>query len=607
MRCARDDDAGELPIDVIDAVARAPDDARAYSRARLREFNVSTVTRHANGSMARREYGPARGFYALALETLAVRDGEDGRGSGRGRRRIELRLGLGDAALGCGDANAARGAYAAAMRETGMFEKKRAVVTDREEDGEGSGGVRDEWNECEETYEDGGDERDASDARARTIADYVVKCNSGKVKSMIRGVIDAEVMYRMGRAFQLAGRPRRSLLANRVALLLQPDGPAERSATQIHLSCAEASLAFGDAETALHYFRMVMLKAEEASLSTGDVFCNLATCYRAMGLHDEEARAMNAVCTSSKHRPMRITNMIKTIMYRLSQDKDTAKAIHELESLNEMKETAEGMYSLGRVLLLARDYNAADDALMRACELDPASPKVWLEIGTLYLKGFNVPATAAKAFGRAKELSLVLMEQEEDSYQAESGYGGADENRTKFDDRTEISDARTRAVIGRGDCFEELGQPSKALREWDEVPETAAIQIRKLRIVVWAVVLLQRNFREYKKRIANEISNGVRRPVLAPSSRVVNVGDKNVAPLQSPTQRRRVEAKPVKKKYDSLSRMLTKKDPRKTEVPAIDLLKGFTIGNALSAVPKKKKPNNFFGFFNSPGKSSKKK
>lgn len=605
MRCARADDAGELPIDVIDAVARAPDDARAYSRARLREFNVSTVTRHANGSMARREYGPARGFYALALETLAVRDGEDGRGSGRGRRRIELRLGLGDAALGCGDANAARGAYAAAMRETGMFEKKRTVVTDREEDGEGSGGVRDEWNECEETYEDGGDERDASDARARTIADYVVKCNSGEVKSMIRGVIDAEVMYRMGRAFQLAGRPRRSLLANKVALLLQPDGPAERSATQIHLSCAEASLAFGDAETALHYFRMVMLKAEEASLSTGDVFCNLATCYRAMGLHDEEARAMNAVCTNSKHRPMRITNMIKTIMYRLSQDKDTAKAIHELESLNEMKETAEGLYSLGRVLLLARDYNAADDALMRACELDPASPKVWLEIGTLYLKGFNVPATAAKAFGRAKELSLVLMEQEEDSYQAESGYGGADENRTKFNDRTEISDARTRAVIGRGDCFEELGQPSKALREWEEVPETAAIQIRKMRIVVWAVVLVQRNFREYKKRIANEISNGVRRPVLAPSSRVVNVGDKNAAPLRSPTQRRRLEAKPVKKKYDSLSRMLTKKDPRKTEVPAIDLLKGFTIGNALSAVPKK--PNNFFGFFNSPGKSSKKK
>ena len=52
--------------------------------------------------------------------------------------------------------------------------------------------------------------------------------------------------------------------------------------------------------------------------------------------------------------------------------------------------------------------------------MEPTSPKIWLEIGHLYLNGFQVPTIAVKAYGRAKELA-TFMQRREDALRAVRG------------------------------------------------------------------------------------------------------------------------------------------------------------------------------------------
>ena len=571
-------------------IVRDPSQGRRVNEEIVRTLELAAVERAGDAHLADGECAPASGFYALALRVLALREHASLSAGDRRRKRIELRLRLGDAALGAREAREASGAYAAALREVGVLAKKRSKREDGKEeeeeeegkDGEVNGGrsrkVSDSM-ETEETYEDGGDEPEANEEKVKVAAEFIKKCNESSSKSSIKGVVDAEVLFRMGQACQMAGRPRRGLLAYRVALELQPYGPEERSATQIHLACGELAMRSEMPELALSFFRMVMKKPHEASLGTGDVLIEIAECYRVLKMPDEEERAMQSVCKNPDHKPIRITNVIKAAMYEYARTRDAGKALHALNAVNEIKETAESLYAMGRIHVLERDFDAADECLIRACELDPTSPKIWLEIGNVYLKGYNAPAVALKAFGRAKELAKLMIEQE-DSVRAESGYGGADENRTKFKDSEELIDARDDAVIGRGDALADLGQVALALREYEEIPETAKVQIRKLRIIVWAVVLVQRKYREYKARVHGERAKGIRRPALAPSSALLTPSSRGLedAPTDfSASFKRRTEAKPRSQKYDRVTNQLVNKGEKFSEKNAMEMMKAFTI------------------------------
>jgi len=578
-----------LSEELREHIVRDPGFGRRVPEEIARTLELAAVERAGDAHLEDGECAPASGFYALALRVLALLKDESMSPSDRRRKRIELRLRLGDAALGASEARAASGSYAAALREVGVFAKKRSKREDEneeEEDGkddDANGGrsrkVTDSM-ETEETYEDGGDEPEANEEKVKVAAEFIKKCNESSSKSSIKGLVDAEVLYRVGEACQLAGRPRRGLLAYRVALELQPQGPEERSATQIHLACGELAMRSDMPELALTYFRMVMKKPQEASLGTGDVLIEIAECYRVLKMPDEEERTMKSVCDNPDHKPIRITNVIKVAMYEYTRTRDSGKALHTLLAVNEMKETAESLYAMGRIHALERDFDAADDCLIRACELDPTSPKIWLEIGNIYLKGYNNPAVALKAFGRAKELALLTIEQE-DSVCAESGYGGAAENRTKFKDSEELFDTRDEAVIGRGDALADLGQVAMALREYEEIPETAKVQIRKLRIIAWAVILVQRKYREYKNRVHGELAKGVRRPALGPHSALVTPTSHEVADEHGAiSEKRRVSAKPTSQKYDRVTTRIVNKPEKTSEKKAMDMMKAFTIKSA---------------------------
>merc|ERR1712159_525098 len=188
-----------------------------------------------------------------------------------------------------------------------------------------------------------------------------------------------------------------------------------------------------------------------------------------MGLHDDEERCMMQASTHPDHKPIRITNMIKTTVYSYVRDRNADRAIHALLAVNSMKKTSEGLYSLGRVYQDTRDYETAERCLLEACELDPTSPMIWLEIGHVYQKGFKMPEVALKAYGRAKELAN-MMKEHEDSMLIDRGYGCCKENLTKFNTVDEIWMMHEHATIGRGDAFNDLGLSSSALREYEQCP-----------------------------------------------------------------------------------------------------------------------------------------
>ena len=211
-----------------------------------------------------------------------------------------------------------------------------------------------------------------------------------------------------------------------------------------------------------------------------------------------------------------------------------------------------------------------------------------------------MPEVALKAYGRAKELAN-MMKEHEDSMLIDRGYGCCKENLTKFNTVDEIWMTHEHATIGRGDAFNDLGLSSSALREYEQVPETARVQMRKMKIIVWAVVLVQRVFRAYKARVNAEIASGKRRPVVHDVIREKfnseHAGGVSEEWYQKRANRKTREVKPsgTMKKYGHITRSITQKRPLESEVAPIDLMKGFSIGQQTkkgqeAAAKSKSKP-----------------
>jgi len=575
-----------------DVRARIIDDPScATTMKELEKVELAAAERSGALAFERGECAHAAAYYALALRVLAKksrgRGGTASMGAKTGpekrRKRIELRLALGRAANGAGETWRANGAFAAALREVGLFvAKKGDESTVASGDGEWRGRASDAL-ETEATYEDGGDEPEASEEKAKLLAEFLQKCNKSTSKATIKGLVDANVLYRVGSACHRCGRYKRALLAYQAALIMQPGGPESQSVVQVYLRCGEMFMAVGMHTDALKYYRKVMKRPMEASVTTGDVLCDTATCYRIMGLHEDEERCMTQASTHPEYKPIRITNMVKTTVYSYIRDRNADRAIHALLAVNSMKKTSEGLYSLARVYQDTKDYETAERCLLEACELDPMSPQIWLDLGHVYQKGFKMPEVALKAYGRAKDLAN-MMKEHEDSMLIDRGYGCSKENRTKFNTVEELWMTHEHATLGRGDAFNDLGLVSSALREYEQVPETARVQMRKMKIIVWAVVLVQRAFRAYKARVRAEMSSGKRRPVLHEAIKkkftAEHEGGVSEEWYQKRASRTKKEAKPsgMMKKYGHITRSIANKRPNESEVAAIDLLKGFTIG-----------------------------
>ena len=585
-----------------DVRARIIDDPSSATTMRdLERVELAAAQRSGELALERGECAHAAAYYALALRVLAKRSsGTTGlKGTEKRRKRMELRLALGRAANGANEPWRANGAFAAALREVGLFAAKEGQESMALGDGEWRGRSNDAL-ETEATYEDGGDEPEASEEKAKLLAEFLQKCNKSTSKASIKGLVDANVLYGVGSACHRCGRYKRALLAYQAALVMQPSGPESQSVVQVYLRCGEMFMAVGMHNEALTYYRKVMKRPMEASLTTGDVLCDIAMCYRLMGLHDDEERCMMQASTHPDHKPIRITNMIKTTVYSYVRDRNADRAIHALLAVNSMKKTSEGLYSLSRVYQDTRDYETAERCLLEACELDPTSPMIWLEIGHVYQKGFKMPEVALKAYGRAKELAN-MMKEHEDSMLIDRGYGCSKENLTKFNTVDEIWMMHEHATIGRGDAFNDLGLSSSALREYEQVPETARVQMRKMKIIVWAVVLVQRVFRAYKARVSAEIASGKRRPVVHDVIREKfnseHAGGVSEEWYQKRANRKTREVKPsgTMKKYGHITRSITQKRPLESEVAPIDLMKGFSIGQKTkkgqeAAAKSKSKP-----------------
>lgn len=547
----------------------------------------SSATLEADAHAERGECSYAGGFYALALRSLATREEAEAVPGERRLRRIALRLRLADAAHGAKAWRESAGAYAAAMREIGLIAKKKKRVRvdeDEEEDSEMSDSEDEERRresarpppdaaETPETYEDGGDEERATDDMATTIAEFIKRCNDPKSKASVKGLINAETLYKMGDACHRAGRYKRSVLVYIAAMQLEPDGPKRKSVTQVHLACGEMFLDLEMPQRALEYFRLVLHKPLEVSMSVGDVLMEISECYVLMDMDDEAKRCIKQVRLGKENAPIRTRNVVKLAWRTFEEDKDGEKALNTLEEANELNETSEGLYTLGRVHMRLRQFDEADECFLRACEMDPTSPKIWLEIGVLYLKGHRIPEIALKAFTRAKELAKVLQ-LKEDALRADRGYGFASEGKATCNPE-EVTVVREEATLGRGDTYSDLGAPSKALREYEELPESSRIAIRKLRITTWAVILVQRAFRKHVERKMGEAIRGQRRPVVR--SPLQFVASDEPKPQMDKLN---FTAKDGKKKEAKATRKYGLRGKTKEEFserPVMDLLKDFTI------------------------------
>jgi tetratricopeptide (TPR) repeat protein len=433
------------------------------------------------------------------------------------------------------------------------------------------------------------------------MAEFLHEANASSSKASFKGLLDGETLYRIGRACRAAGRYNRALLMYETALIMQPDGPKDASATSTYLECGEMWLRLRAGERALECFRRVMKRSMEVSLGTGDVLCEIAACYRLLRMPEEESRCMKLACSDPSHKPIRVTNLIKVAWYKYERDKDTKRALRELTEANALKKTSEGLYTLGRVHFKMENFDAADACYVEACKMEPTSPKIWLEIGNLYLNGFRLPIIAVKAYGRAKELASFLQRRE-DALRTEHGYGYASEGQTKFSDSADVKATQENAIIGRGDAFNDLGQVSSALREYEQVPETGRVQIRKLKIIIWAVVALQRAFRRHRALVHAEIASGSRRPALSPAAPPkVETPKMSEALLAKLANRPKTEVKPAKNKYESITRKITRGTT--VERAPMDMLKDFSIQPAKeyekpSASPgtKSKKGGDLFNF-----------
>ena len=601
------DRAIEMDDDLRRRVVEDPSRALAMPLEDVARVESAAAEREGKLSLSNGECAHAAAFYGLALRALALDRGRAPMDAGaRRRKRIELRLRLGDALAGANEPGRACGAYAAALRQLGLIARRAKARENEENDVEDAPGrERRDGEDVEETYDDGGDEATFVKDKPRVAAAFLRKANESSSKASIKGLVDGEAMYRIGRACQMAGRYNRALLAYETGLILQPNGPRDSSATQVYLACGEMYLSLQMAEYALECFRKVMKRPMEASLGTGDVLCEIASCYRLLRLPEEESRCMKSACSDPSHKPIRMTNVIKVAWYRYERDKDAAQALRELTEANVVKKTSEGLYTLGRVHADVGNFDAADACFVEACKMEPTSPKIWLEIGHLYLKGFQVPIIAVKAYGRAKELA-TFMQRREDTLRNEHGYGCVSEGQTKFSDGADVTATQENAVIGRGDAFTELGQVSSALREYEQVPETGRVQIRKMKIIIWAVVALQRAYRRHKARMNAEIASGIRRPALLPAAQPQKARpETSEALLAKRASRPKTEVKPARNKYETITRQITRgKTASERERAPMDLLKDFAIKpvkkyvspNASPATKPKKKGDGLFGF-----------
>ena len=100
-----------------------------------------------------------------------------------------------------------------------MIAKKRAKAREGEENDveDAPGRERRDGEDVEETYDDGGDEATFVKDKPRVAAAFLRKANESSSKASIKGLVDGEAMYRIGRACQMAGRYNRALLAYETA------------------------------------------------------------------------------------------------------------------------------------------------------------------------------------------------------------------------------------------------------------------------------------------------------------------------------------------------------------------------------------------------------
>ena len=345
------DRAIEMDDDLRRRVVEDPSRALAMPLEDVARVESAAAEREGKLSLSNGECAHAAAFYGLALRALALDRGRAPMDAGaRRRKRIELRLRLGDALAGANEPGRACGAYAAALRQLGLIARRAKARENEENDVEDAPGrERRDGEDVEETYDDGGDEATFVKDKPRVAAAFLRKANESSSKASIKGLVDGEAMYRIGRACQMAGRYNRALLAYETGLILQPNGPRDSSATQVYLACGEMYLSLQMAEYALECFRKVMKRPMEASLGTGDVLCEIASCYRVLRLPEEESRCMKSACSDPSHKPIRTTNVIRVAWYRYERDKDAARALRELTEANVVKKTSEGLYTLGRV------------------------------------------------------------------------------------------------------------------------------------------------------------------------------------------------------------------------------------------------------------------
>ena len=393
--------------ELYDALTTTPGALDALDEEQLRAISWAAATSAADAAYARGECPHAAIIYTVALRALQFAQFKAAKGERR-VRRIELRLKLGDAFAGAKSWRSSAGAYAAALRDAGLIAKKLVLVNPEDDEDSSTR----EWNDAlehEDTYADGGDEptsvvRDG----AKTLSLYLEQCNARESKATIKGIFTPDVLFKIGEGCHLAGRSGRAILMYETAVELSPDGPQTKSAAMVWMECGEMHLVMGKPEVAITYFNKVLKCAHAASLSSGDVLCEIAKCYDAMNQPVDAERCMSRVRNDPKNAPVRLTNIIKVAWYEFEKDKNTKKALKLLHEVNKIKRTPEGLYTLGRVYAKLNLRDDADACLLEACELDPTSPKIWLEIGTLYLKGFELPDIAIKAFTRARELATAL-------------------------------------------------------------------------------------------------------------------------------------------------------------------------------------------------------
>ena len=566
--------------DLYDALTNTPGALDALDEKKLRALSWSAAKFAADGAYARGECAHAAIMYTVALRALQFAPFKVAKGERR-VRRIELRVKLGDAFAGAKSWRSSAGAYAAALRDAGLIAKKRVYINPDDVDDSSTR----EWNdglETVETYDDGGDESKAVVREgAKTMSLYLEQCNARESKASIKGIFTPDALFRIGEGCHRAGRYGRAILMYETALTLQPDGPLAKSTAMVWLECGEMHFALHNPEAAITYFTKVLKCAQDAALSSGDVLCEIAKCYDAMNQPVDAERCMARVRDDPKSAPVRLTNRIWVAWNEFEKEQNTTKALKILKEVNEIKRTPEGLYALGRVYANLSQFDAADACFMEACELDPTSPKIWLEIGTLYLKGFKLPDIAVKAFGRARELATALK-LKEGGCSIGHGYGTDVEGLTKHTD-AELVSLENDARMFSGDTFQELGRPSHALREYEACIDSARIQIRKLKIIIWAVVLLQRAFRAHRERRAKQVYAGAQRVVLEPvvmRSATHEEHERYDAFQRRPRPKKTTEAA---KKYDMMR-------VRKQHVPieqkdVMELMKDFSLGTRHGAVP----------------------